>query len=54
MKQLPFILILLLSSCGQYVEDRRSEDFEPIYLGNVEEQKSNHYRAIYKHQVDCF
>ena len=49
MKHLPFILILFLSSCGQYTEDRRSEDFEPIYLGDGEEQEiQSSYGAIYK------
>ena len=49
MKHLPFVLILFLSSCGQYVEDRRSEDFEPIYLGDGEEQEiQSSYGAIYK------
>ena len=38
MKKFLFSLIFLIPSCGQYIEDRRSDDFEPIYLGNIEEE----------------
>ena len=39
----------LIPSCGQYIEDRRSDDFEPIYLGNIEEEQTQpSYGAIYK------
>ena len=49
MKKLLFSFILLIPSCGQYVEDRRSDDFEPIYLGNIEEEQVQpDYGAIYK------
>ena len=49
MKKLLFSFILLIPSCGQYVEDRRSDDFEPIYLGNIEEEQVKpDYGAIYK------
>ena len=49
MKKLLFSFILLIPSCGQYVEDRRSDDFEPIYLGNIEEdQVQPGYGAIFK------
>ena len=49
MKKLLFSFILLIPSCGQYVEDRRSDDFEPIYLGNIEEEQVQpDHGAIYK------
>ena len=49
MKKLLFSFILLIPSCGQYVEDRRSDDFEPIYLGNIEEEQVQPgYGAIFK------
>ena len=49
MKKFLFLYLLFLASCGQYVEDRRSEEFEPIYLGNVEEETVRaSYGAIYK------
>ena len=49
MKNLLFSFILLIHSCGQYVEDRRSDDFEPIYLGNIEEEQVQPgYGAIFK------
>jgi flagellar L-ring protein precursor FlgH len=49
MKKLLFSLILLIPSCGQYVEDRRSDDFAPIYLGNIEkDQVQPGYGAIFK------
>ena len=49
MKKFLFSLIFLIPSCGQYIEDRRSDDFEPIYLGNIEpEQTQPSYGAIYK------
>ena len=48
MKRLLLSFVLLIS-CGQYVEDRRSEDFEPIYLDNLEAQETQSaYGAIYK------
>jgi flagellar L-ring protein precursor FlgH len=49
MSRLLFILFLLLTACGRYVEDRLSEDFEPIYLATTdEEQVKSDYGAIYK------
>ncbi len=49
MKRLLLSFVLLISGCGQYVEDRRSEDFEPIYLDNLEAQETQSaYGAIYK------
>tara|TARA_B100001939_G_scaffold168955_1_gene145712 strand:+ start:167 stop:841 length:675 start_codon:yes stop_codon:yes gene_type:complete len=49
MSRLLFILFLLLPACGRYVEDRLSEDFEPIYLATTdEEQVQSDYGAIYK------
>ena len=49
MKKFLFSLIFLIPSCGQYIEDRRSDDFEPIYLGNIEEEQTQpSYGAIYK------
>ncbi len=49
MKKFLFSLIFLIPSCGPYIEDRRSDDFEPIYLGNIEEDQTQpSYGAIYK------
>lgn len=49
MSRLLFILFLLLTACGRYVEDRLSEDFEPIYLATTDqEQVKSDYGAIYK------
>ena len=49
MKKFLFSIIFLIPSCGQYIEDRRSDDFEPIYLGNIEEEQVKpSYGAIYK------
>ncbi len=43
------IIFLLLTSCGPYVEDRLSENFEPIYLApEDQEQVEADYGAIYK------
>ena len=47
MKKFLFSLIFLIPSCGPYIEDRRSDDFEPIYLGNIEEDQTQpNYGAI--------
>ena len=32
------LLLLLLAACDTYVEDKRSVDFEPIYLPDSEEE----------------
>ena len=49
MSRLLIILVLLLPACGRYVEDRLSEEFEPIYLAPADnEQPPSDYGAIYK------
>ena len=49
MSKLLIILVLLLPACGRYVEDRLSEEFEPIYLAPADdEQRQSDYGAIYK------
>ena len=41
--------LLLLTACGPYVEDRLSENFDPIYLAPEDnEQVESDYGAIYK------
>ena len=40
--------LILLCGCGQYVEDRKSEDYAPIYLGIDDTQDVQaSYGAIY-------
>ena len=42
-------LILLLAACDTYVEDKRSVDFEPIYLPETEqEDESSDLGTIYQ------
>lgn len=49
MSRILIILLLLLPSCGRYVEDRLSEEFDPIYLApSDDEQLQSDYGAIYK------
>ena len=53
----PYLLIVfLLSSCGQYVENLRSDDFEPIYLATTDDEVTEpEYGAIYnKNQSGLF
>ena len=39
------LLLLLLAACDTYVEDKRSVDFEPIYLPDSEEEVRDMVRA---------
>lgn len=49
MKKSFLIIFLLFTACGPYVEDRLSENFEPIYLTPEDpEQAQSDYGAIYK------
>ena len=49
MKKYVPILFCLMGACGQYVEDRRSQDFEPIYLDSDNtDSASTDFGAIYK------
>lgn len=49
MSRLLLIFVLLLPACGRYVEDRLSEEFEPIYLApSDDDQLQSDYGAIYK------
>ena len=49
MKKYLILLFLTQYGCGQYVEDRLSEDFEPIYLAAPEEEQGqSDFGAIYK------
>ena len=49
MNRLFLIVFLILPACGRYVEDRLSEEFEPIYLTPADvEQVQSDYGAIYK------
>ena len=45
----PYLLfVFLLSACGQYVENLRSDDFEPIYLATTDDEVTEpEYGAIY-------
>ena len=48
MRKIIIIPLILLCGCGQYVEDRRSEDYEPIYLSIDDTQDVQaSYGAIY-------
>ena len=48
MRKIILFPLILLCGCGQYVEDRRSEDYEPIYLGIDDTQDVQaSYGAIY-------
>ena len=43
------LLLLLLAACDTYVEDKRSVDFEPIYLqDSQEEDKGSDLGTIYQ------
>ena len=43
------LLLLLLAACDTYVEDKRSVDFEPIYLPDSEEEdKGSDLGTIYQ------
>ena len=43
------IILLSVTACGPYIEDRLSENFEPIYLApEDQEQLEADYGAIYK------
>ena len=43
------LLFLLLAACDTYVEDKRSVDFEPIYLPDSEEEdKGSDLGTIYQ------
>ena len=49
MNRIFLIVFLILPACGRYVEDRLSEEFEPIYLTPADvEQVQSDYGAIYK------
>ena len=53
----PYLLfVFLLSACGQYVENLRSDDFEPIYLATTDDEVTEpEYGAIYnKNQSGLF
>ena len=48
------LLLLLVAACDTYVEDKRSVDFEPIYLPNSEEEdKGSDLGTIYLRRFDC-
>lgn len=48
MRKIIIFPLILLCGCGQYVEDRRSEDYEPIYLSIDDTQDVQaSYGAIY-------
>jgi len=51
MRYIAILSIFLISACGQYIEDRRSEDYEPIYLGSESSKNAQpSFGAIYNSQ----
>ena len=47
MRKIILFPLILLCGCGQYVEDRKSEDYAPIYLGIDDTQDVQAIGAIY-------